>query len=195
MKLNLLKHLFAAVLLFLSALAVAQTVTPTINQTSITGKVSMAVLAGQGACQETETGEISFRPCDNTAVSPSAAYGVFTTSQATVGGTATIVINGVILTNNTIPFYEGGPPGGNCNTGDLLGDVDGTGNLADLGAPGQQFYAFPESYVGICQGTAVFHGVPMLEMVVQPGYLFPTVFLYGGDDAVRTKNHPRRRIR
>jgi hypothetical protein len=132
---------------------------------------AVAVVAGQTACFGSYEGSIpGFVPCDNTASSPAAAVGVFTTTghPATRGVSgsglaATIVLNGIVTV--PIPIF-----GTLCNAGDLVGDIDSSGNAADLGQPGTISTAYPESYVGICMGVNAF--LTQMTILVQPGYVF-----------------------
>jgi hypothetical protein len=132
----------------------------------------VAVVAGQTACFGTYQGSIpGYVPCDNTASSPAAAVGVFTTAghPATRGVSgsglaATIAIYGPVSV--PVPVF-----GTLCTPGDLVGDGDGSGNVEDLGAPGADSTAYPFSYVGICQGVTVL-GTSTMYIFVEPGYVF-----------------------
>lgn len=150
-------HKLLVTLSLLTTVAFAQTTT---NQTTITAHVATNVKAGQAACQNA-TFPTFYTLCDNTVASPAPAIGVFT-SAGTAGGRgtqATVAINGVVL----VPAN-----GGNCTAGDLIGDVDGSGNLGDLGPPASA--SGPFSYIGICQGDNA--ALTEMQLTVQPGYVF-----------------------
>jgi hypothetical protein len=160
-------------ILFLSAIALGQTTT---NQTVITGaRVSVPVLAGQTACQS--SGSI-FAPCDNTATNPPAAVGVFLTAgtPGRSGTPATIAVNGIV--DAPVSFL-------NCGAGDLVGDIDGTGNLGDMGQPSTLIG--PVSYVGVCQLDNP--TLTIMQIVVQPGYVFASSLDPTVTSTVRKRAH------
>jgi len=147
-----------ALALFLAVFTLAQTNT---NQTTITAHVAVNVSAGQTACLE-GIPPVGIVPCDNTVSNPAAAIGVFLTSgtAGSHGTEATIAVNGNVLAS--VPMGTG------CSAGDLVGDIDGSGNLGDLGAPST--VSGPVSYVGICESPNV--NETALNIIVQPGYVF-----------------------
>jgi hypothetical protein len=116
------------------------------------------ITVGLAAC-------IPIAPCDNTAASPAMPVGIVTNSVLNPNGktyTITIQTNGIILA--PIPFGE------NCTTGDLVGDLTGTGNLADLGPPATVLASSPIGFVGICIGDNA--ALTEMELVIQPGYVY-----------------------
>lgn len=106
-------------------------------------------------------------PCNNFPSNgwPAVPVGVATTSVAAVSrGVVAITVQyaGVATVPDT--SY-----GGYINGGDLLGDVDGTGNLNDFGTPqgGPVFIGLGPTYVGVAIGELNGN----ILMVVQPGYI------------------------
>lgn len=100
--------------------------------------------------------------CDNTGLTPPAAVGIVTSSALNTNGrnyTTTVQINAV--DDAPVPF------GTLCNSGDLVGDVDGTGTLGDLGQPATA--VGPAAYVGLCLGNDV--TLTKMFVAVQPGYV------------------------
>ena len=78
---------------------------------------------------------------------------------------AMLALNGQI----TVPIPIFGQ--GLCSVGDLMGDVDGSGNLNNMDAPGTIVLgSYAESYVGICVGYNA--QLTQLTLIVQPGYIF-----------------------
>lgn len=173
--------LFVFAALLMPAIVFGQTTT---NQTVITGHVDTVVLAGQTACQSRIYPSL-YSLCDNTQSSPMPSVGVFLTGGTPLGHgqAATIAVNGTDVAS--VPFDT------TCNVGDILGDRDGSGNLADLGSFADAgVYAATYgsfSYVGICQGPNA--GLNKLYLTVEPGYVFSSTI--NGNIASRERKEAR----
>lgn len=105
-------------------------------------------------------------PCNNFPVNgfPPVPVGVALTSVAAVSkGHTTITVQYAGLV--TVPDTSFGL----INSGDLLGDLDGTGNLNDFGTPqgGPVYVGLGPTYAGIALGEAG----GFITMIVQPGYI------------------------
>ena len=159
MKKGLIVSLFLLVAAFASA------------QTTIQVIPAVPVTAGQAACIGTYTGSVpGYVLCDNTAVSPAASVGVYlsagtppTRGVRGSGTYATLALNGQVTV--PIPVY-----GTVFSPGHLVGDIDGSGNLADLGAPGTTSDIYALSYAGFA--VSMNASLTQLTMVVQPGFVF-----------------------
>ena len=145
---------------------------PAFAQTTVQVTPAVAVVAGQSACLGQYQGSVQgFVPCDNTAASPAGAVGVFITAghpqTRGVPGSAvqaTIAYNGVF----TVPFLATGS--GGCAAGELVGDIDGSGDLNAMGYPGTTSDLYAESYVGYCVGMNA--ALTQMTLFIQPGYVF-----------------------